>query len=203
VGTWAYRLGVTVKVNLRVIFLKTEPEPATRVGREDALFQGPLYILHGLRPRASSVPPHRPMLEHLLGSITLKPTSLPLLESIMEEHNLPFSIRLEPKVLSELIVVTNPDLPTLATTLRTFRAAQRYRIPIAGVVVNKIMKEKYEVPLSEIKRTLTYPVVGTIPYDEKVPESVAAGIPVINYAKCPASKKLREMGENLLKRWKS
>jgi hypothetical protein len=72
------------------------------------------------------------MLEHLLGSITLKPTSLPLLESIMKEHNLPFSIRLEPKVLSELIVVTNPDLPTLATTLRTFRAAQRYRIPIAG-----------------------------------------------------------------------
>lgn len=105
--------------------------------------------------------------------------------------------------MSELIVVTNPDLPTLATTLRTFRAAQRYRIPIAGVVVNKIMEKKYEVPLSEIKRTLTYPVVGTIPYDEKVPESVAAGIPVINYAKCPASKKLREMGENLLKRWKS
>jgi septum site-determining protein MinD len=106
------------------------------------------------------------------------------------------------KASNELLVVTNPDIPTIATTLRTFRAAQRYRVPIAGVVVNKIMKKKYEVPLSEIKRTLTYPVVGAIPFDEKVMESLAAGVPVINYARCPASRKFREMGKNLLKRWK-
>jgi len=56
--------------------------------------------------------------------------------------------------------------------------------------------------LSEIRRTLHYPVVGAIPFDEKVPESLAAGVPVINYAKSPASRKLREMGKNLLKRWK-
>ena len=106
------------------------------------------------------------------------------------------------KASTELLVVTNPDVPTIATTLRTFRAAERYRIPITGVVVNKIMKRKYEVPLSEIRRTLHYPVVGAIPFDEKVPESLAAGVPVINYAKSPASRRLREMGKSLLKRWK-
>jgi septum site-determining protein MinD len=106
------------------------------------------------------------------------------------------------KASNELLVVTNPDIPTIATTLRTFRAAEKYRVPTTGVVVNKIMKKKYEVPLSEIKRTLSYPVVGAIPFDEKVPESLAAGVPVINYARCPASRKFREMGKNLLKRWK-
>jgi MinD-like ATPase involved in chromosome partitioning or flagellar assembly len=44
--------------------------------------------------------------------------------------------------------------------------------------------------------------MGAIPFDEKVMESLAVGVPVINYARCPASRKFREMGKNLLKRWK-
>jgi MinD-like ATPase involved in chromosome partitioning or flagellar assembly len=64
------------------------------------------------------------------------------------------------KASNELLVVTNPDIPTIATTLRTFRAAQRYRIPIADVVVNKIMKKKYEVPLSRDKEDPDLPRDG-------------------------------------------
>lgn len=102
----------------------------------------------------------------------------------------------------ELLIITNPEVPTIATTLRTFRAAERYRTPIRGVVVNKIRGKRYEVPLPEIKTALKWPIIEAIPEDDKVRESLTAGIPVIRYApRSPAAKKFREMGEHLLAEW--
>lgn len=106
------------------------------------------------------------------------------------------------KASDESLIITNPEVPTIATTLRTFRAAERYRIPITGVVVNKVMGKRYEVPLSEIRKTLKWPIVATVPDDDKVRESLTAAIPVIRYApRSPAAKKFREMGERLLAEW--
>lgn len=42
------------------------------------------------------------------------------------------------KACDEIIIVTNPEIPTVASTLKTFRAAERYKIPILGAVVNKM-----------------------------------------------------------------
>lgn len=86
------------------------------------------------------------------------------------------------KTCDEMLVVTNPEIPTIAATLRTFRAAERYRIPIMGVVVNKIRGKRYEVPLSEVRKTLGWPIIATVPDDDKVRESLTAGIPVVKYA---------------------
>ena len=94
----------------------------------------------------------------------------------------------------EMLVVTNPEIPTIASTLRTFRAAQRYRVPITGVVVNKIRGKRYEVPLSEIRRTLGWPIMASVPDDDKVRESLTAGIPVVRYAsRSSAAKAFNEL----------
>ena len=106
------------------------------------------------------------------------------------------------KASDELLIVTNPEVPTIATTLRTFRAAERYRTPIAGVVVNMVRGKKYEVPIPEIRKTLGWPIVAVVPEDEKVRESLTVGIPVLRYAhRSPAAKKFSELGENLLAGW--
>ncbi len=97
------------------------------------------------------------------------------------------------KACDEMLVVTNPEIPTIASTLRTFRAAQRHRVPITGVVVNKIRGKRYEVPLSEIRKTLGWPIIATVPDDDKVRESLTAGIPVVRYA--PKSSAARAFGE--------
>ncbi|MDI6642451.1 MAG: P-loop NTPase [Candidatus Hodarchaeaceae archaeon] len=100
------------------------------------------------------------------------------------------------KACDEMLVVTNPEIPTIASTLRTFRAAQRYRIPITGVVVNKIMGKRYEVPLSEIRKTLGWPIIATVPDDDKVRESLTAGIPVVRYSpKSRAARAFRELAD--------
>lgn len=106
------------------------------------------------------------------------------------------------KASDELLVITNPEIPTIATTLRTFRAAERYSIPITGVVVNMVRGKRYEVPISEIKKTLGWQIAAVVPDDDKVRESMTVGTPVLRHAPLsPAAKKFRALGEHLLAKW--
>lgn len=106
------------------------------------------------------------------------------------------------KASDELLIITNPEIPTIATTLRTFRAAERYRTSITGVVVNMVRDKRYEVPISEIRKTLKWPIAAVVPDDDKVRESLTAGTPVLRHApRSPAAKKFRELGEYLLAKW--
>jgi septum site-determining protein MinD len=96
----------------------------------------------------------------------------------------------------EILVVTNPEVPTIASTLRTFRAAERFKIPISGVVLNRVAGKRYEIPTSEVRKKLSWPIVATVPDDDKVRESLTAGTPVARYApKAPASKEFKKLAE--------
>lgn len=104
------------------------------------------------------------------------------------------------KACDKIIIVTTPDVPTIASTLKTFRAAERYKVPILGTVVNKVRGEPHEIPTSEVKKALGWPIISVVPEHRKVRESTAAGIPVVRYdPKCPAAEKFRELGESVLK----
>lgn len=108
------------------------------------------------------------------------------------------------KASDEMLIVTNPEIPTIASTLRTFRAAERYRVPIIGTVVNKVSGKKYEVPLAEVKKSLGWPVLMIVPEDEKVRESLTAGVPVIKYApKSSAARAFSELADRIYERLKS
>jgi septum site-determining protein MinD len=105
------------------------------------------------------------------------------------------------KASEEMLVVTTPEIPTIASTLRTFRAAERYRIPIAGVVINKVRGKRYEVPISEVRKTLGWPIVAVVPDDDKVRESLTAGVPVARYSsKSPAAKEFTKLAEHVLEK---
>lgn len=90
------------------------------------------------------------------------------------------------RACDEMVIVTNPYVPTIASTLRTFRAAEKYRVPILGVVLNRVAGEPYELPPTDVKKALAWPVIAVIPEDKKVQEATASGIPVVKYA--PRSK---------------
>ncbi len=104
------------------------------------------------------------------------------------------------RACDEMLIVTNPEVPTVASTLKTFRAAERYKIPILGTVVNKVWGEPYELPIKDVKKALGWPIVAVVPEDRKVRESSAAGVPVVRYDKnSPAAVKFRELGEFLIR----
>lgn len=105
------------------------------------------------------------------------------------------------KACDEMLIVTSPEVPTIASTLKTFRAAERYKVPIVGVVVNKVLGERFELPIEEVKKALGWPIISVVPEDKKVREAAAAGAPVTRYApKCAASVEFRKLAEFLVKR---
>ncbi len=104
------------------------------------------------------------------------------------------------KACDEIIIVTNPHVPTIASTLKTLRTAERYKIPILGVIVNKVGGNPFDLSIKDVKKLLGWPIIATIPEDPKVYESTAVGVPVVRYApQSPAAKEFRKLGKFLIK----
>ena len=82
----------------------------------------------------------------------------------------------------ELLVVSSPDYPTLSCTMRAIKVAKNKRVPIAGLVLNRIRDKKFELSLQEIEEATEVPVIGWLPEDEKVLESLAETKPAVAFA---------------------
>lgn len=86
------------------------------------------------------------------------------------------------KVCDEILVCCQPHVPAIAGTLQTFRMADRMKLPVFGVVMSRVTGKRYELPISDIRRTLGWPMLVQIPEDDTVPESITRGIPVVLYS---------------------
>ncbi len=105
------------------------------------------------------------------------------------------------KASDEMLIVTEAKMPTVASTLQTFQATEKYKTPVMGTIINKIRKAKYELPIKEIKQAFSWPVLSQVPQDEKVCESTAEGVPIVKYnSKCRAAKEFEDLTEEILER---
>ena len=68
----------------------------------------------------------------------------------------------------ELFVVTTPDYATMAMTLKAIRLAKQKRIPVSGLILNKVYNKDFEIPLKDIEETAGVPILAVIPYDINV-----------------------------------
>jgi MinD-like ATPase involved in chromosome partitioning or flagellar assembly len=100
------------------------------------------------------------------------------------------------KVCDEILICCQPQVPAIAGTLQTFRVADRLKLPVFGVVLTRVTRKRYEVPVSDIRRTLGWPTLVEIPEDDMVPESITRGIPVVLYApSAPAALEYRKLAQ--------
>lgn len=105
------------------------------------------------------------------------------------------------RACDELLVVCQPEVPAIAGTLQTFRAADRLKIPVFGVVLNRVTRKRYEIPLTEIKKTLGWPTISSIPEDSTVPESITKATPVVlESPDSPAAKEFKKLASAILTR---
>jgi len=103
------------------------------------------------------------------------------------------------KVCDEVLICCQPQIPAIAGTLQSMRALERFKIPILGVVLTRVTGKRYEVPTSEIRRTLGWPTLVEIPEDDMVPESITRGIPVVLYApSSPAAQQYLKLARMIL-----
>lgn len=103
------------------------------------------------------------------------------------------------KASDELLIVSQPRVPAIAGTLQTFRAVDRLKIPVLGVVLNQVTGKRFEIPISDIKRTLGWPTLAVIPEDDMVVEGVTRGVPVVlNAPNSPAAVEFRKLAQAVL-----
>jgi septum site-determining protein MinD len=85
------------------------------------------------------------------------------------------------KIADELIVVTNPDLPSVTDALKTIKIAEENDVKVLGVVLNRFRGKKYEMSLPEIRSMLGAPILTIVPEDSAVPKSIKNRRPVVHH----------------------
>jgi septum site-determining protein MinD len=99
----------------------------------------------------------------------------------------------------ELLVVTSPDYPTLSTTLRAVRIAKQKKIPISGLILNKVYNKKFELSKKEIEEAAQVPVLSIINHDIQVPESIYHTNPVsLHNPKADSSIEYKKLAASLI-----
>lgn len=81
----------------------------------------------------------------------------------------------------EILIVTNPNLSSVADALKTLKIAEGLNKKILGVVVNRITGEPYELSKEKIEDIIGMPILAEIPEDPKIGESMVVKTPVVSY----------------------
>lgn len=90
-----------------------------------------------------------------------------------------------------LLIVTNPDLPSVTDALKTKKLAEEMGMEILGVVLNRVDSKKKKSQLSEreVKEMLEVPILANIPEDAAVQEAIHKKTPVLSHKPSAASSK--------------
>jgi MinD-like ATPase involved in chromosome partitioning or flagellar assembly len=81
----------------------------------------------------------------------------------------------------EIIFLTKPTIPTLTDVTRAAEVAARLGHKNFHVALNMVRNKNYELKALQAKNLFKNKVLGAIPFDEKVMDSTALGIPIMWY----------------------
>lgn len=106
--------------------------------------------------------------------------------------------RLALQVADELLLVTNPELSAVTEVIKMVELAKKKRIPVTGIVLNRVANRDYEVKVSEIEDACGEKVIAIIPEDISIPKSISSRAPAVIYEpKCRASRALESLAAKI------
>ncbi len=79
----------------------------------------------------------------------------------------------------EALLVTNPIVHSTADLIKCRKLCEELHIKPLGVVLNMVRNKKYEIKKREVERMVGLPVIASIPFNEKVMESLVEKTPAI------------------------
>lgn len=98
-----------------------------------------------------------------------------------------------------LFVVTTPDHPTLAMTLKAVKLAKQRGTPITGLIINKANNKNFELSLDDIEETAEVPVMAVIPHDINFLKALPKFVPLTTYKpNSDASTEYRKLAATLI-----
>lgn len=103
------------------------------------------------------------------------------------------------RAADETLIVTTPDLEAVTTSLKTIKLAEKLGSTVVGIVLNRVRKGRLEMSAKEIEETLGKNIIGVIPEDNTVRESIARrGLLLQLYPKSRAAVAFQKLASNLI-----
>ncbi|MHC1584942.1 MAG: cell division ATPase MinD [Candidatus Syntropharchaeia archaeon] len=101
-------------------------------------------------------------------------------------------------VADEVILVLNPELPSLADGLKTKVLTEMVGRNVKGVILNKVGMEKTEPTAQKVKEFMGTKIIGIVPNDANVRRAAVYKTPVvIRNPKSPASVAFKKIAARL------
>jgi len=99
----------------------------------------------------------------------------------------------------ELIIVTNPEIPAVTDALKTAKVVEEMGKDVKGVIVTRVKNKKSEMPISNIQDMLELPILGVIPEDGNIPESVVKKDAIIySHPKSKSSRAYKKVAARII-----
>ena len=103
------------------------------------------------------------------------------------------------KTSDELILVTQPEMPSVTDALKTMKLAESLGKEIRGFVITRHRNKKTEVPVENIKELLELPLLGIVPEDRKMQKALGLKDAIVHtHPWSKASRAYKRIAEKLL-----
>lgn len=98
----------------------------------------------------------------------------------------------------EVILVANPELPSVTDALKTAKIAENLGKPVRGVIITRVKKDGLDMPYLNVKDMLELPVLGVVPEDKAVRHSHVLKDAVFHtHPRSKAAKAYKEIAKKL------
>lgn len=97
------------------------------------------------------------------------------------------------ELADEIVIVTNPELPAITDALKTIKIAEEMKIPVTGIIMTRVRKNKIEMQPESVKEMLETPVLGMVPEHIDVQKALNLKGPAVHTL--PKSKPARAYKE--------
>jgi septum site-determining protein MinD len=99
----------------------------------------------------------------------------------------------------EIIIITNPEVPSVTDALKAAKLAQQLGTRISGVVINRSTGKKHEMKTEDVMSMLgNHELLAIIPEDERVKRAIAARTPVVHHSpQAPASREIYRLAAHI------
>ncbi len=99
---------------------------------------------------------------------------------------------------NELLLVVNPEIPSITDGLKTKMVAERLGTKLLGIVVNRVTSSGIDMAKKEIEAILEGRVIAVIPEDPEVRKSAAFGQPVVlRSPNSPAARAIKQLAAKI------
>jgi len=103
------------------------------------------------------------------------------------------------KSVDQVLIVTNPDMPSISEALKVIHIAKEHNKEVLGVVVNRVTRDKFDMERNNIEAFLEAKVIAEIPEDNKVKRSIAMKHPVVyTHPDAPSSVAFKKLAAKLM-----